>query len=54
MFRHETLKRFVYIAICTTLPRQLLRPKTLGISTPTSQQVQMEILVDKQEEFLDA
>ena len=52
MFRHRTLN--VYRAICTNLLRKLLRPKTLGISTPTSQQVQMEILVDKQEEFLDA
>jgi len=54
-FRHRTLKRFV--AICTTLPRQLLRPevgKSLGISTPTSRQVQMEILVEKREEFMTA
>ena len=47
------LKRFV--SICTTLLRQLLRPglgKSLGISTPTSQQVQLDILVEKREEFL--
>jgi len=39
------------------LARQLLRPevgKSLGISTPTSQQVQMEILVEKRQEFLTA
>ena len=50
-FRHRTLKRFV--AICTTLPRQLLRPevrKSLNINTPISQQAQMEILVEKREE----
>jgi len=51
-FRQQKLKRFV--AICTTLPRQLLGPevrKSLGISTPTSQRVQMEILVEKRKEF---
>jgi len=48
--RTLTLKFFpFYVAICTPLPRQLLRPevgKSLGISTPTSRQVQMEILVE--------
>ena len=40
-FRYRTLKRYI-IAICTSLPRQLLRPKnawgqkTRGISTPAS------------------
>ena len=47
--RRRTLKRSV--AICTTLLRPELR-KSLGISTPTSQQVQMDILVEKREEFL--
>ena len=50
-----TLKRFV--AICATPLSQLLRPeveKSLGISTQTSQQVQMEILVEKWVECLIA
>lgn len=44
-----------FCSYLTTLPRQLFRPevrKSLGISTPTSKQVQMEILVEKREEFL--
>jgi len=54
-FRQQTLKRFV--VICTTLPRQLSRPevrKSLGVSTPRFLQVQMEVLVEKREEFLTA
>ena len=54
-FRHRTLKRFV--AICATLPRQLWRTEvwnSLAISTRTSQQIQIEILVEKREEFLTA
>ena len=54
-FRQQTLKRFV--AICTTLPRQLWRHevrKSLGISTPRFLGVQMEVLVEKREEFLTA
>ena len=53
-FRHRTLKRFV-IAIRTSLPRQLLRAKkTFGISKSISQQVQIEILLEKREELLTA
>lgn len=51
-FRHWILKRF--IAICTSLPGQLLRQKTIGISTPTSQQVQIEIFWEKREDLLTA
>ena len=49
------LERFV--GICATLPRQLWRPevcKSLADFTPTSKQIQMEILVEKREEFLTA
>ena len=41
---------FYYTFYSTSLPRL----KTLGISTATSQQVQMEILVEKREELLTA
>ena len=48
----NALTRFV--ATCATLPRQLRRNEvwnSLAISTPTSQQIQMEILVEKREEL---
>ena len=51
-------ERCSYLSIiCATLPRKLSRPdiwKSLAIFTPTSQQIQMEILVEKREEFLPA
>ena len=50
-FRRRTLKRFV------AFRATLLRPKvgkSLGIFTPTSQKVQMEILVEKRGEFWTA
>ena len=52
-FRHRALKHFV--AIWTTLPRQMWRPevwKSIATFTPTSQQI--EILVEKREKFLNA
>ena len=56
-FRHRALALKRFAAICTTLPREFLRPevrKSLDISTPISQQVQMEISLEKREEFLTA